>query len=356
MDIQFEPRSRSAFWFACVDIEVIKDPELSPIDKTVFTVICAHVNTKTRTGSLKVGTIAKEASCSERSVQNSLRALEVRGVLERNTKFKDGRQVANIWRIVGFEAPCYADRGAGDSPQGVQEIHQGGEGDAPRLYENNINEKDSLTGAGKPADRTPTGSGEPAAGEPAPQTPPEEEAAAFDAASQMTPAEFGAMFEAGAQAMAGPTDVEAQPTGRQEERFPVSEAPEVMRSTAEYLLLKTGRSALSEAEISALRTLAARQYPARVQKEIDRAVERYGRQGRPLRGLTFCYIAEALKHQTSRNPHAPASRSAQKTVAHDYGPKFEEEAPMSEADAAYWEAELARLEAEYAKDKGGGES
>ena len=80
----------------------------------------------------------------------------------------------------------------------------------------------------------------------------------------------------------------------------LSEVPEIMRSTAELLLFKTGRKALTEGEISALKELARNQVPARVQKEIATAVERFKRQGRDLKTLHFEYIANALAHQPTR--------------------------------------------------------
>lgn len=91
-----------------------------------------------------------------------------------------------------------------------------------------------------------------------------------------------------------------------------------MRSTAEYLLLKTGRKGLDEEELSALRTLDAHHYPARVQREIDKAVERYGRLGRHLRTLDFGYILSALQHQPSRSPGG-GKPPGRKTPKVDYG-------------------------------------
>ncbi|MBQ7263765.1 MAG: helix-turn-helix domain-containing protein, partial [Synergistaceae bacterium] len=107
-EIGIAPRPASDFWFACVDIEVVRDPELSPIDKTVFAVICSHAGTTTRQSLLKVKTIAAEAGCSDRSVQRSLRALEERGVVETCPRSMDGHRIASIYRIVGHRAPCYA--------------------------------------------------------------------------------------------------------------------------------------------------------------------------------------------------------------------------------------------------------
>jgi len=101
--------------------------------------------------------------------------------------------------------------------------------------------------------------------------------------------------------MASQSPSDDEPSEAVEVLLPASEAPDAMRQTAEYLLLKTGRAGLTEEEISALRTLNSRQYPARVQKEIDIALERFQRLGRSPGDLTFCYIAESLSRQTSQN-------------------------------------------------------
>jgi len=76
--------------------------------------------------------------------------------------------------------------------------------------------------------------------------------------------------------------------------------PNAMRSTAEYLLLKTGRKGLIPSEIGAVMALEKRHYPARVQQEIVIALERFARKGRPPAELTFEYIYESLKRQNSK--------------------------------------------------------
>ena len=261
---EFEPRGSSDFWFACVDIEVIKDRMLSTCDKAVYSVICVHVNIQTRSCPLRVKVIAEEANCSVRSVQESLKALVARGVIERAERFEDGAQKASIYRIVGHRAPCYRDA----ENEGGCKIctPPGAENATPSLREPKTYEKkDTPTGA-TPTETTPDDSDQ-------------------------------------------GTDVEL---------LPVSEAPSAMRSTAEYLLLKTGRKGLGEEEISALRSLDAHHYPARVQREIDKAVERYGRLGRPLCTLSFGYILSALQHQPSRAPGG-GTPPGRKTPKVDYG-------------------------------------
>ena len=51
------------------------------------------------------------------------------------------------------------------------------------------------------------------------------------------------------------------------------DAPAPMGATVDYFLLKTGRSGISAAELSAVRALGKRHTPARIQTEIGKAVD-----------------------------------------------------------------------------------
>ena len=76
--------------------------------------------------------------------------------------------------------------------------------------------------------------------------------------------------------------------------------PHDMRDMARYFLYRTTRNprTMNEKEIVAMRELFEKHYPARVQKEIDTACERFLRTGRSLKMLRFGYIAASLrKHQ-----------------------------------------------------------
>jgi hypothetical protein len=50
--------------FISVDAKVIRDESLACSAKTVYSVICANTDADTRSASLKVSDIAKEAGCS----------------------------------------------------------------------------------------------------------------------------------------------------------------------------------------------------------------------------------------------------------------------------------------------------
>jgi predicted transcriptional regulator len=117
-----EEHTRPDFWFARVDLNVIKDRSLSPCDKAVYAVICAHVDVRTRTISLSVKRIAQETGCAVRTAQKSIQALVKRGVIERAEKFDNGRQLASTYRVIGRDAECYRDK----SPHSTEQTHEGG--------------------------------------------------------------------------------------------------------------------------------------------------------------------------------------------------------------------------------------
>ena len=81
----------------------------------------------------------------------------------------------------------------------------------------------------------------------------------------------------------------------------VSSIPQDMQDTARYFLYRTGRNpkTVNEKEIHAMREAFEHHYPARMQKEIDTACNRFLRKGKNLKQLYFGYIAAALRNQQS---------------------------------------------------------
>ncbi|MDR1514980.1 MAG: helix-turn-helix domain-containing protein, partial [Synergistaceae bacterium] len=102
---------KSDFWYARVDIPVIKDAKLSPCDKAAYAVFCAHANVKTRETPISVKTLADETGCGIRTAQKSIKALIERGVLERKEQYEDGRQTTSLYRLIGHNALCYRNPG-----------------------------------------------------------------------------------------------------------------------------------------------------------------------------------------------------------------------------------------------------
>ena len=260
--IEFEARGQSDFWFACVDIEVIRDKNLTPCDKAVFAVICSYANVQTRQWVLKVQTIADDAGCGVRTVQKSLQSLVDRGVIERTVRFENGKQKASSYRIVGHRAKCYetatdeqAENRGAKSAGYVENCTPRGAESAPLLLEPVSYENKTYS---------PTESAE---------TAPEE--------SVSRPVE-------------------------------ISEISAAMRPTVDLFLLKTGRANIDESELIPLRYLERDHYPTRINQEIRTAVERFRRRGRDPTTLTFDYLYESLKHQSSRKPKPRLSAEEKK--------------------------------------------
>jgi DNA-binding Lrp family transcriptional regulator len=308
--IGFKGRDSSDFWFSCVDFKVVWDRRLSMCDKMVFTVICTHVNIRTRECPLRVKTIAEEAGCSVRSVQESLKALAQYGIIERVECFENGKQKASVYKIIGHRAPCYrgahpaasADmeefRGAGGAPTAennttmgacpapivVPCTHRGAADDTPSLRESNIYEIKDYSPAEREASSPPG---------PKFQNLPE------------SPKMPGPPDEACSSAKETPQSVT-------DDLITPDEAPPAMRETLDYFLLKTGRRGIEPEELSALRALEEIHTPARVNKEIAQAVERFGRNGKPLSSLILVYIYKSLQYQNSLK-HVQGKSPPQKT-------------------------------------------
>lgn len=245
-------RASKDFWFACVDMAVLCDKTLTQTARFVFAILCSFAGMDNRGVWPKNETVADVTGLSIRTVIRAYNELECKGIIARSDRFKDGRQTSSYTRIVGHNAPCYS-VGVSDMTgrDDTHDIHGYDTHDIQNEIQNN-DIKDSLT-----------------------------REANLPASEEL------------------PIPPEQESPIRQEDSFSPEDVPEIMRSTAEYLLFKTGRKTLTESEISALRELSAHQYPSRVQKEIDRACERFRRKGNSLETLTFCYIAGALRNQPS---------------------------------------------------------
>ena len=263
--------NESDYWFARVDIDVAKDKELSITAKFIFTILCIFADKDKRGCWPSNETVADTAGVSESTLLRAYKELEARGVIARESRFKNGQQTSSYTLIVGHNAPCYG--GDTDGEAGVSSMT-----DRTRINEQDI--KDSLTReAPLPVQQEPE------------QEPPEI-----------------------------PDDI-----------------PDIMRSTAEYFLLKTGRKTLTEAEISSLRELSAHQYPARVQKEIERACERFRRNCNSLATLTLSYIAASLRNQPTRGRKA--------RVKHKPNPMSLTSEEIAQTQQIYTEEDMKRVEA-----------
>lgn len=241
------------FWWACVDIKVLRDRELTPYDKTVYAMLCTYASVEGRCCYPSVERIAEEACCSVRAVQVSLRHLEERGYLVRECRYKDRRQIASRYKLVGHRGGAGgAPRPAGNAGGRVQEVH-------PELEPQELEPESKAYSASHCEETSPE----------APAVDPQPENLTLDLSGAGVPLAF--------------------------------------KATAEYFMLKTGRRGVTPEDVEAIKRIERYHVPSRIQTEIAKAVERYEKAGKPLTALTFGYIWESVQHQRSK----PALRAEQ---------------------------------------------
>lgn len=219
-----------------VDNAILDDEKLPRSCKAVYIVLCRHAHKDDRSCWLLVSTIAKESKYAERTVRGAIRKLVDAGLITRQDRYSNDGSQISSLYTI----------------IGAKAARYQDEVEVPPLQ--------SL------------------------HTPP-----CNSCTHNKTPCNYKDSLTR-----------EEAPDEQEHEPASLSEVPEAMKATAEYLLLKTGRENLTQSEISSLRELNASQYPARVQKEIDKACERFKRKKHDLRTLSFNYIAGALRNQPSR--------------------------------------------------------
>ncbi len=77
------------------------------------------------------------------------------------------------------------------------------------------------------------------------------------------------------------------------------DVPSPMRETVELFLAKTGRKGIDPDELGYVRKLEKLHTPARIQREITTAIERFDRKKRPRDSLRWEYLYDSLKDQRS---------------------------------------------------------
>ena len=282
----------SNFWFTQVDAVVLRDAELSLTTRGIYAIICSYASTESRSCWPTVETLAKDAGVSERTIQRALKELVGKGLITRRERFVEQRQISSVIFIVGFRAARYDASGTSTTAGGTPTTSDGNicggthtaggydtsdtRGATPAAHrtrsKNNI--KDSLKGG----DGLPRNEKEP-----------------IKATSVTSPS----------QPIASNRPI---PNRSLREIYTPDDAPVVLKQTAKYFLHETGRAGLTSDDISALMALNANHSPARIQKEIDTACDRFRRRGQVLTALTFAYIAGSLEHQQSL-PKRKGSRS-----------------------------------------------
>lgn len=298
-------RSEKDYWFACTDIDVIRDKTLAPMSKYIFSVLCTFANFNNRTCWPSVETVADAAGVSAITVRRAYKELEARGVITRSARFKDGAQISSQYFIIGHNAECYQE---GLSHETVGAITQ------------------DSTPLSQEIDRT------------------------IPMNNIINTLKGGNEFPVSDNAQKNSENESEPVTKNPEEVCTLDDVPEAMKETAELLLLKTNRKNLTWEEISALRELNQTQLPSRVQKEISKVIKRFNKYKRPLKDLNFVYVAGCLRNQPTlgKAKKTKTENVAIKKAAEGLNPK--KISPCSDEEA---EAEMAELEKMQAKLKEG---
>lgn len=83
-------------WFGTVTGDVAFDPTLKPSAKTVYLVLVMYRNAETNECFPSNETIASHTGMSTRSVIRALVELEEAGVVQREARYRDGRQTTSL--------------------------------------------------------------------------------------------------------------------------------------------------------------------------------------------------------------------------------------------------------------------
>jgi hypothetical protein len=91
-------------WEARVEMAIFRLPkeELGAYEKLVYAILCGHAD-RDRNARLYVGTIADEASCSDRQVRRALASLEACNLLARKAQVSPDGQSCNVYEVYGAE-------------------------------------------------------------------------------------------------------------------------------------------------------------------------------------------------------------------------------------------------------------
>ena len=252
-----ELQDKREFWWVVVDVAVLRDKRLSVYAKAVYAVLCTFADRGGRECWPTVQTIAETACVSERTAQRAMSQLIELGYVQKRDRFKANQQITSLYTIIGHKAAEKTEGGVTLTPPGRPSVTPGVSDSHPDL-EPLESLKDTLP------------------------TVEAAEAPAVDKKPEIIKAEQ--QEQETTQAVSN-----------------LSKVPEVMHATVEYFVYKTGAlpdfTDTNGDDYKAVRSMMLHHTPARVQKEINTAVERYLRHGRPLNTLTLLYIWQSLEHQ-----------------------------------------------------------
>jgi DNA-binding transcriptional regulator YhcF (GntR family) len=89
-------REDEATRFAKIDIQAARDKTLTPLQKTVYMILCTYRNNKTGEAWPSKETIAEYAGCKPNAVRTAYRALEQAGYITTTKRYVNNKQTSNL--------------------------------------------------------------------------------------------------------------------------------------------------------------------------------------------------------------------------------------------------------------------
>ena len=295
------------FLYSTPDNDVLEDKSLTPTEYRIYNYLESLANKKSRETFPKVMTIAKAIGRCRRSVQYALKKLHEKGIVERFLRKSDSNPKENIssrFVVHGRHAHCYTKQKTSVPVGVVQLIAPPSATHCTQVLEPPVQEESlriTLKGEAETSQtiRNILTISEEYEGEYKVQ-----EKRFFEAPKALESAEKPK------------TQTEEKPSIKAE--ADLTGIPDIMIPTARYWLQRTGHKELSDSDRTALRELSQTQYPTYVNKQIDKAVERWLRLRRSMSELHLGYIVKCMEGHRTYNPDQKPptrhKRTAQKAV------------------------------------------
>lgn len=128
------------FSFTIIDNHILENEELTAYEKIVYIILCRFANYKERTCYPSFATIQKLAGCSRITVIRSIKKLEEKGYIKKESRVEENNgSKSNLYRIIDIPSikmipPEYQN----DTP-GVSQRYGGGISEIPKQYTSNNN-------------------------------------------------------------------------------------------------------------------------------------------------------------------------------------------------------------------------
>ena len=290
--------TKKKFFYSQPDNAVIFDTEIRKTAKDLYHILVAKANIQTHEVYISIKELAQLLDRAESTTQRKLRELQQHGIISiihRKSPHNNKWNLINCFVIHGRHAPKYVGSEfvpLEDTCEKRPKMTPGGRKNEALNTQEFINQeliKETLKREAKPTQEVGEGRKD--------KEGQEIEVTQVEVLENLENPSF--------PEQEGETSLEAQPTEdpnpstKAERVYDLSGIPDIMLPTAQYWLMKTGRALLTDDEKALLSEMANTQYPTRVQKEIDTAIERFLATNRKPTQMSFNYIAKCLDHQPS---------------------------------------------------------